>query len=630
MKDATPRARLLLSALLLTLSMTGRQAVAQTTPDATPKHHEIRILIDVSGSMKVNDPENLRQPALRLISTVIPDGYRAGVWTFGEFVNMLIPPEPINAGWRTRVAEASQQIASHGLFTNIPAALDDASWDWLKPPTAEVERSLILLTDGLVDIDRDVTVNRKARDKLLNSTLPGLEKGGVKVYGIALSENADIALLQQLAERTHGSFEQIQNAEQLERVFFRMFERATQPATVPLSADNEFDIDHSITELTLLVFREARAPDTEVIQPDTRVLNKDTRRDPNVSWHHESRYDLVTIRAPLAGHWRINAPVNEDNRAMVVTDLQLLATQPPPHLLEGDPLTVSIMLADRGQAITRKDFLRFVKVNVTQDNGKGRPERWRVSDDGRNSDAQAGDGIYTLTVNKALPGGQHQLVINAEGKTFRRERRYTITVHNAPALAQLTPTDSSAHSSPSLVITPITDLIDPASMKVSVLLKNAKGEERLEPIASNQEWRLDLGERLEQAEYTALIDISGKRPNGKAVAATLPAMKLARTARKTAAAVANPTAAAPATKAAQHPAAKNSNTAHQTKGTPRSRLPLFWIEVAAFNILLALALYFGYRRWKGVFAAKKKPWDDLDHDESESTQPTDADKKSDA
>ena len=42
---------------------------------------DIRILIDVSGSMKQNDPANLRIPALKLINGLIPSGSRAGVWT---------------------------------------------------------------------------------------------------------------------------------------------------------------------------------------------------------------------------------------------------------------------------------------------------------------------------------------------------------------------------------------------------------------------------------------------------------------------------------------------------------------------------------------------------------------------
>jgi hypothetical protein len=49
---------------------------------ATDSKADIRVLIDVYGSMKQNDPNNLRQPALRLLTGLLPTGSKAGIWTF--------------------------------------------------------------------------------------------------------------------------------------------------------------------------------------------------------------------------------------------------------------------------------------------------------------------------------------------------------------------------------------------------------------------------------------------------------------------------------------------------------------------------------------------------------------------
>ena len=62
----------------------GRLHAAERLPD-------VRLLIDISGSMRESDPANLRQPALELMLRLLPDGARAGVWTFGEQVNMPVP-----------------------------------------------------------------------------------------------------------------------------------------------------------------------------------------------------------------------------------------------------------------------------------------------------------------------------------------------------------------------------------------------------------------------------------------------------------------------------------------------------------------------------------------------------------
>src|SRR3569623_2340757 len=73
---------------------------ASTAMSAAPS--DIRILVVGSGSMKQNDPQHLRAPALRLLTGLLPDGARAGVWTYGQQVNMLVPLASVDAHWKAR------------------------------------------------------------------------------------------------------------------------------------------------------------------------------------------------------------------------------------------------------------------------------------------------------------------------------------------------------------------------------------------------------------------------------------------------------------------------------------------------------------------------------------------------
>ena len=86
---------------------------------AQEERADVRILIDVSGSMKQNDPLNLRRPALRLLVGLLPSETRAGVWTFGRYVNMLIPLGQVDSAWKSKARKSSDSIASPGQFTNI-------------------------------------------------------------------------------------------------------------------------------------------------------------------------------------------------------------------------------------------------------------------------------------------------------------------------------------------------------------------------------------------------------------------------------------------------------------------------------------------------------------------------------
>ncbi len=235
--------------------------------ESQPQSNDIRVLIDVSGSMKKNDPKNLRLPALRLLVGLLPPDTSAAVWSFGTTTESITAPGLANETWKKNARQASKKIHSRDLFTNIGAALETATADWGTTPSKLKQRSIILLTDGMIDISKDKTKNTLERTRILKELLPKIQQTGATIHTIALSKNADHDFLQQLSIKTDGGFEQTDSAEQLERIFLRLFEKTTKPDTVPL-VDNKFLIDESILELTLLVFKPQNARPTEVIEPD--------------------------------------------------------------------------------------------------------------------------------------------------------------------------------------------------------------------------------------------------------------------------------------------------------------------------------------------------------------------------
>ena len=95
--------------------------------------YDFRIVIDVSGSMKKTDPLNLRVPALKLVNGLIPTGSKAGVWTFGRYVDMSVKWGRVDEAWRKLAGQGADRIHSNGLLTNIESALARASVGWDKP-----------------------------------------------------------------------------------------------------------------------------------------------------------------------------------------------------------------------------------------------------------------------------------------------------------------------------------------------------------------------------------------------------------------------------------------------------------------------------------------------------------------
>ncbi len=499
-----------LPALLLALGLLLAGVPAWAADSAAEPVDDVRVLIDISGSMKRTDPHNLRRPALRLFTSLLPNGTHAGVWTFGQWTNMLVKHGPVDAAWKARARKAAGEISSLGLYTNIEDVLRRATWDWKRPDDAS-RRSLILLTDGLVDIARNPAENAASRERILDDILPRLQQAGVTVHTIALSDESDADLLRQLAAATGGWFETIESADGLERLFLRMFEKVSKADTLPLTG-NKVNIDNSIHEATFLVFRKPGSPPTTVTAPDGSNFGQQ-QLPAGVEWFEDERYDLITVQNPPPGEWRINADLDPDNRVMVVTDLRLKNTELPNDLSVGQPLLFTAQLEQKGRIIDRPDFLQFVKVTLTQVSDTGDEWQWRLRDDGKQADLTANDGVFSTRLGESLIEGEHEFILDVDGITFKRNKHQQVKVYGQPVDAQLVPL---GHDRFALTIVPYVSLIDPHSMRVEVehVLPNGRLQKTEAPQVNTAEWRLELDASGSIGEHELTAHISGQRSDG--------------------------------------------------------------------------------------------------------------------
>ncbi|WP_091332638.1 vWA domain-containing protein [Allochromatium warmingii] len=322
---------------------------------------DVRLLIDVSGSMRQNDPQNLRAPALQIVNELIPLGTSAGVWLFAEQQEILATPAIVDADWKKRLRDRLARIHSRGRFTDIEGAIRAATADWTQAPAAG-ERHLIILTDGLVDISKDATESAASRERILSEQITALKTQGVKVHTIGLSNQIDEPLMRQLAKETDGWLEIAQDADSLQRLFLRMLEESAPPTTVPI-AGNQFTIDEQVREFTLLAFR-AQGGKTELITPTGERIRADQPL-PDVKWRAELSYDLVTLANPKPGQWRILGVEDPDNRVVIVTALNIEAAPVPNAVMPGETVALESWLTEHGQPITRTDLLQLLNATCT-------------------------------------------------------------------------------------------------------------------------------------------------------------------------------------------------------------------------------------------------------------------------
>lgn len=489
--------------MALALLMPLRQVFAVPTAPVS----DIRVLIDVSGSMKKNDPNNLRAPALRLIVGLLPNDSMAGTWTFGKYVNMLVPLREVNDAWKLEAELQSKNIHSYGLFTNIEQALNKATANQ-KGIDPRYRRSVILLSDGLVDVSKDDKINKISRQRILDDIVPRLKKNHVAVHTIALSDSADHKLLRAISLGTDGWYEQVDNADQLQRVFLHLFEKAATRDTVPL-VDNQFKIDNSVSEMTLLVFRREGSKSTELLLPNqARISLK--KMPSNVRWHSEGNYDLITIDKPLVGQWQINADIDPDNRVMVVTDLKLKTTDLPNNILIGETFDFDVSLTDKNKLIVRQDFLKLVDAQLKEESEKTDPIQSSLNSEQKK-------GLYRTRVGEHFQPGRNDVVVTMTSATFERQRRQSINVVETPfeiTVEQLTDKATRTHR---LTLRPDLDLIKTDKLSIAAMLTAQDGSEWSYDVmkVTENEWQLTLADLQIGEKYTVALQIRAQTVKGR-------------------------------------------------------------------------------------------------------------------
>lgn len=488
----------------------------------SPAVSDIRVIIDISGSMKKNDPQNLRSPAVRMLVGLLPANAKSGIWTFGKYTNMQVKHGKVTSGWKKLAMRESKKIHSRGLFTNIEDALKKTTQSWVKPNRKE-QRHLILLTDGMVDVSKNQKDNEASRKRILNTIAPNLKKAGVRIHTVALSSNADKKLMSALSGMTDGWHEAVDNAEDLQRVFLHIFEKSAKVDTVPLE-NNHFSIDKSIKDMTILVFRKPNTSQTTLTTPSKKSWSY-KKHPKNVTWHQDTGYDLISSKNPEIGGWLINAAVDPDNRVMVVTNLKLVAGNFPNNIMYGDTLSLTAKLIQEGKTVTQKRLLELVKFKVlklmkvdsSSKDHQGKAEaphdgeiksQTPMLDDGTASDRLGGDGVYTVAFNTDQASGDVTLILQAKSPAFEREVRHIIKIHDTPADIDINKQTDGMFK---LNVKPRMELLIPHTVSIQVRLPD--GNKVTLEQDDDDNWTTRISNQFEDKKIT--VTLVGTRVNDK-------------------------------------------------------------------------------------------------------------------
>ncbi len=252
---------------------------------------------------------------------------------------------------------------------------------------------------------------------------------------------------------------------------------ATSESSMSL-LDNRFRVDPSIEQITFLIYREQSSQPVVLVRPDGKKYYAWGTYD-NVRWYQEPSLDIVSFDKPMPGPWQAVGKVTPKNSIRLISHLKLTTDVFPNHLYNGEALKFTARLTAEDTPLVLRDFLDRVNLRVTFTKfveneeeliKEARPVPLVIgefSDDGRNLDEKAGDGVFTVLLPLNVEPGKYRARITSGNGVFLRAQEQVVLVYPNP-ISRTFIQSRDAKQAHRLVVSGEQGMIAPGSLAVNV------------------------------------------------------------------------------------------------------------------------------------------------------------------
>jgi len=183
---------------------------------------DIVFVLDNSGSMRNNDPNFITREVVTNFVSDLGERARLGMVIFDENAELIEPLTSLdNSEIRASFLKGLDLIDFRGKFTNSPAGIERAVYELKTNGRRDAEKIIIFLTDGIVDTgnkNQDLEKENWLKEDLTQDS----KNAGIRIFGIAFTDNADFRLIQTLAVRTGGEYFRVFEVGDLQVVFTKI------------------------------------------------------------------------------------------------------------------------------------------------------------------------------------------------------------------------------------------------------------------------------------------------------------------------------------------------------------------------------------------------------------------------
>lgn len=267
----------------------------QDKQQAAEQH--IIVVIDSSGSMNRSDPKNLRDSAVESLIYSAPDSTRLALLDFDDQVTELSPLTKLN-GWGSRNRDKLlidlQKSADAG-GTDIVSAIEHSQETALYSDT-----QILLLSDGRDDDLNSANIHQKVKSRL-------------PIHTIALSPEADVPVLSQIAAHTGGNYEYADNAGEVSRVMHNIFGSMSNQQVMMIKqktirqgqmVDYEVLLDSGLQNVYFQNHWLGSDVDMTLTSPSGQTISIAQVRQDGRGIEAPS-YEIIRLQHPEAGKWTV-------------------------------------------------------------------------------------------------------------------------------------------------------------------------------------------------------------------------------------------------------------------------------------------------------------------------------------
>lgn len=477
---------------------------------------EVRMLVDTSGSMYEADKRELRRTAVEAFPALLPPDARAGVWSFSDRATPLVKFGPIDTVFGENILEAAKNLSDKGLQSNLTDAIITVTKNWWQVDEQKT-KVLFIISDGDINLSAQAPDNRASRERLLNEILPKLRAYGVRIYCFALSEAADIELLDALSEQTKGRAARFDAPEPLIASLTSAINETSKIASYQ-NQKHLIEIN-SKAKLFSIVLENMDDSEVQLKDPRGRIYTQ-TKVSNNLSWAKRERKHLISITEPIPGTWELVAHLSPEKPYRIYQNLNLVVQPIPQDLLLGEKILITAAIQEKDTRVTDINLLQFLEMTAVLLRSDAVDNIYKLRDDGYAPDLYVEDGKYALAVPTIDTEGDNVIIFKAKTPTFYFEEKQKYTVHpTAATISAKLERKEDNFIRYGVTITPEGGFIDLAQTDINVKIKiDDRSENEINPqLEPNGTWYFPVNFKTDVRQVILTVNLTGKTPDQRPI-----------------------------------------------------------------------------------------------------------------